>query len=113
MTAPSEILAFLEQQAAQRQPVELLLARQLARGDAFQCPQRGLPFALALLVKVQRQATQLAFAVTQSAADGGKRGVVVEQGLKVPGEQPFKLFRSPGHGLSNARTARACTNEIQ
>jgi hypothetical protein len=71
-----------------------------------------LPFALALLLKVQRQAAQLAFAVTQSAADGGKRRVVVEQGFKVPGEQPFKLFRSPGHGLSNARKGGACTREM-
>ena len=51
MPAPGVILAFLEQQAAQRQPVKLLLARQLARRSALQRPQRSLPLALAQMVE--------------------------------------------------------------
>ena len=34
------------------------------------------------------------------------------QGFKVPGKQPFELFRSPVHGLSNARKGLGCTDEL-
>jgi hypothetical protein len=54
MPAPGVIFAFLEQEAAQSQPVKLLLARQLPRGNAFQRAQRRLPLLLALLVVVRR-----------------------------------------------------------
>ena len=96
MPAARVILAFLEQQAAQRQPVKLLLARQLARGNAFQRAQRGLPFALALLLEVQRQAAQLPFPVAQPGGDGGKRGIVVEQGLKVTGRAALRIVSQSG-----------------
>src|ERR1035441_6601594 len=112
MPGAGVILAFFEQQAAQGQPVKLLLACQFARGNAFQRPQRGLPFALALLLKDERQSAQFAFTVAQSGADGGKRGVVVKQGLKVPREETFELFRSPVHGFSNAHKDPACTQEL-
>lgn len=93
------VLAFLEQQAAQSQPVKLLLARQLARGNAFQGAQGGLPLPLALLLVIQSQAAQLPLAVAQPDSNRGERGIVLEQCLKETGEQPFKLFRSPVHGL--------------
>ena len=36
----------------------------------------------------------------------------MEQGFKVSGKQPFELFRSPVHGLSNARKGLGCTDEL-
>jgi hypothetical protein len=64
-------------------------------------------------MKVKRQAAQLAFTVAQPGVAGGKRGVVMEQGLEEAGEQTLELYRSPVHGLSNARIGTVCTHELR
>ena len=112
MPAPGIILAFLQQQAAQRQPVKLLLVRQLPRRNPLQRAQRPLPLALALAVERRRQPPQLPLALAQAGADGAKDRVVVQQRLKVAREQPLKLSASAGHGLINARNPHPCTNQF-
>ena len=55
MAGAGEILAFLEQKAAQAEAVELLVARKVGRRDVVELPEGGLPALLPSLVKSEAE----------------------------------------------------------
>src|ERR1051325_1507728 len=113
VAAARKIFAFLEQLAAKRQSIKLLLVRQVARRNILQRAKGRLPFPFPLLVKVWREPAEFPFAGGQTRVCCGEGWHVFEQRFEVARKQALKLSRRLVHPQSNARKVAICTREVR
>jgi hypothetical protein len=96
MTAALEIFASVKELAAQGEPVQVLLVRQVSRGNGLKRSQGSTAPVFLFLLELKAGRSQLAFPVAEADHRGVGR-IVLKDALKIFGEQSFKSALSFVH----------------